>query len=429
MKNEFSLTQRNELAKSPKGAMDIASLFTQTLENDSQLQNPWVRWKENPAHLAEEIFNKRNLILSGLIIGVKDVISTQEFPTVMGANKAWTNKNMGFDSRVVAIARENGAVIAGKTKTSEFAVHKETDVINPKFPGYTSGTSSAGSAAAVANGTVDLALATQTAGSIARPASYCGVIGFKPTFGDFPRTGVLKTTDDFDTVGVIGREPTLIRDFYLATRLSEADHPVLQARRKRNELTKIVMLVGGEFDSSTEEVSKLAQDFYESRLLPFGFEQRDPGEYLEFSKIREVHQTIYRRDLIYYFKSEIDSGMVSKDFMNFVDLKSAPSVPEYQEAKMKLNSWRSYCQEKFKNTLIVSLGASTSAPLQDVGYEKDLNAAITAAGFPQLSIPAFFDSTKRSVNISLSGAKGCDEEVLNVGIKVFGKSVVHLEEY
>ena len=428
MKNDLSLKERNELSKSPKGSLEIASQFTQALESEPQLQNPWVTWKQNPENLAEEIFRKRNQVLGGLLIGVKDVISTQEFPTGMGANQAWTNTNMGFDSRVVAIAKELGAVIAGKTKTSEFAVHKETDVINPKFPGYTAGTSSAGSAAAVANGTIDLALATQTAGSIARPASYCGVIGFKPTFGDWPRTGVLKTTDDFDTVGVIGREPTLIRDFYLATRLSGADHPILQVRRRGHEFTKLVMLVGEEFDSANEEILNLANDFYESMLLPFGLERLDPEEYLEFSNIREVHETIYRRDLAYYFKSEIDTDMVSTDFVNFIDLKKVPTLQEYQEAKFKLNSWKNYCQTRFQSTLVVTLAASTSAPLRDVGYEKDLNAAITAAGFPQLSIPAFLDSETRNVNISLSGTKGCDEEVLNVGIEIFGKSDSYFKE-
>lgn len=418
MKNDSSLQSRNELAKSQDGALDIALNFTQPLENELALQNPWVCWKRDPGQLGDEIFKNRNLALSGLVLGVKDVISTREFPTGMGANQAWSNRNMGFDSRVVAIARELGAVIVGKTKTSEFAVHRETDVINPNFPGRTAGTSSAGSAAAVANRTIDLALATQTAGSIARPASYCGVLGFKPTFGDLPRTGVLKTTDDFDTVGIMGRDPALIRDFYLATRLSGPDYPVLEVRRRRQKFTKITVLVGKEFDSSSTEISNLAHSFYESKLVPYGYEVIDKDNYIEFTKIRKAHEVIYRRDLFYYFAGEIQDGTVSQDLIEFIKPQKIPTVIEYQEAKATLTSWREYCQEKFQNTLIVTLAASTSAPIKDSGYETDLNAAITAAGFPQLSMPAFSDSEKRNVNISISGPKGSDEEVLEIGIKI-----------
>jgi Asp-tRNA(Asn)/Glu-tRNA(Gln) amidotransferase A subunit family amidase len=335
---------------------------------------------------------------------------------------------LGPIARIIAIARENGAVIAGKTKTSEFAVHKETDVINPRFPGYTAGTSSAGSAAAVANGTIDLAFSTQTAGSIARPASYCGVVGFKPTFGDWPCTGVLKTTDDFDTVGIMGRHTTLIKDFYVATRLSGADYPVLENRRQRNEFKKVVMLVGEANDSSTEEIANLAQSFYETRVLPFGFRRINQEEYLFFANIRKAYEIIYRHELMYYFKKEIDLKSVSQELMNFIDMENVPNEREYLEAKSTLNAWKVECQKMFQKPLIVTLSASTSAPVSDVAYQKDLNAAITAAGFPQLSIPAFSDSEGKNISISLSGIKGTDVEILDLGTRILSKTDSQLTE-
>lgn len=95
-----------------------------------------------------------------------------------------------------------------------------------------------------------------------------------------------------------------------------------------------------------------------------------------------------------------------------------PNQHEYLEAKLTLNSWKVECQKKLQETLIVTLSASTSAPVSDVAYQKDLNAAITAAGFPQLSIPAFSDPEGRNVNISLSGVKGSDVEILDLGTRI-----------
>lgn len=382
MKDDKLISNLNQKSSSEKGSLEIAQKFTEKLESEEALKNPWVVWHNDPKKLGEQIYKSRNRKLSGLVIGVKDVISTSDFPTKMGAECAWSNSKMGFDARIIAISKELGAVVGGKTKTSEFAVHKETDVINPKYPEFTAGTSSAGSAAAVANGTVDIALATQTAGSIARPSSYCGVLGFKPTFGDFPRTGVLKTTDDFDTLGILGRNLSLMRDFYLSTRLSGPDYPLLEARRRGRKFNKVTILTGNAFDSSQVEIQDLVRDFYKNRIKKFGFQLMPNTEFLDFNAIRDTHKTIYRRDLSYYFESEIKKGTISQELLDFIDLDNLPSLSKYQEAKSALSTWQKNIQAKFESTLILSLAASTSAPVKDHAYGYDLNAALTAAGFP-----------------------------------------------
>ena len=162
-----------------------------------------------------EISPNKTTALFGLLVGVKDNIATKDFPTSMGVD-FWPGSAPGFDARVVHNLRMAGATIVGKTKCSEYAVHEPTDTINPRYPDCEPGTSSSGSAAAVANGDVPVALGTQTAGSIAKPASYCGVIGFKPSFGELPRTGVLKTTELFDTVGMFGNSIKSIEQTYKA---------------------------------------------------------------------------------------------------------------------------------------------------------------------------------------------------------------------
>ena len=120
--------------------------------------------------------------LAGVPVGVKDVFNTLDLPTEMGS-PLWRGFTPGNDARSVFGLRRRDAVIAGKTVTAEFAVHTPGPTTNPHDPTRMPGTSSSGSAAAVAAGMVPVALGTQTAGSIVRPASYCGVFGFKPSFG------------------------------------------------------------------------------------------------------------------------------------------------------------------------------------------------------------------------------------------------------
>ena len=115
----------------------------------------------------------------------------------------WQNFTPGNNARVIDKLIHNGSVVIGKTVTAEFAVHELNKTKNPFDKNRTPGTSSSGSAVAVATGMVPFALGTQTAASIIRPASFCGVWGFKPSFGLVPRTGILKTTDSLDTVGFL----------------------------------------------------------------------------------------------------------------------------------------------------------------------------------------------------------------------------------
>src|SRR5438552_4528158 len=109
------------------------------------------------------------------------------------------------DAAVVALLRRAGCVILGKTATAEFAFRTPPATRNPHNPAHTPGGSSSGSAAAVADRMVPLALGTQTAGSVIRPASFCGIVGFKPSFGVIPRAGVKPLADSLDTIGTMAR--------------------------------------------------------------------------------------------------------------------------------------------------------------------------------------------------------------------------------
>ena len=126
--------------------------------------------------------------IDGMPIGIKDIIETADMPTQMGSDlyEGWRSER---DAASVYALREAAAIVLGKTVTTEFAATTHRGTRNPWDPGRTPGGSSSGSAAAVAAGLVSAALGTQVMGSIIRPASYCGCVGFKPSVGCINRGG------------------------------------------------------------------------------------------------------------------------------------------------------------------------------------------------------------------------------------------------
>ncbi|RMF40078.1 MAG: amidase [Alphaproteobacteria bacterium] len=144
--------------------------------------------------------------LHGLPVGLKDVIDTARIPTENGCALD-AGRVPERDAFVVEQLRRAGAIVMGKTVTAELAFFAPGKTRNPHNPAHTPGGSSSGSAAAVADGMVPLAVGTQTAGSVIRPASFCGVTGFKPSFGAIPRRGVLRQSPTLDTVGVFAADP------------------------------------------------------------------------------------------------------------------------------------------------------------------------------------------------------------------------------
>jgi Asp-tRNA(Asn)/Glu-tRNA(Gln) amidotransferase A subunit family amidase len=144
---------------------------------------------------------RERLELYGVPVGIKDVVRVDGLDTHAGSALP-PAALAGRQAALVGRLRDAGALVAGKTVTAEFAVLAPGPTRNPRNPAHTPGGSSSGSAAAVAAGMVPLAVGTQTVGSMIRPAAYCGVVGFKPTFGRIPVDGVIANAPSFDTIGV-----------------------------------------------------------------------------------------------------------------------------------------------------------------------------------------------------------------------------------
>ena len=168
--------------------------------------------------------------LCGLPVGVKDLIDTGDLPTGYGS-PIHRGHQPEQDAECVRRLRDAGAIVLGKTVTTEFAVYTPGKTRNPHDPSRTPGGSSSGSAAAVADGMVPAALGSQTAGSIVRPASYCGVIGFKPTHGVLPLQGIHPLAPSLDTLGFFA---SAIEDVpVLLTALSGAPPVAVRASKPR----------------------------------------------------------------------------------------------------------------------------------------------------------------------------------------------------
>src|SRR2546423_4080076 len=167
--------------------------------------------------------------LHGVPFGIKDIIDTADLPTEYNS-PIYRGHRPTADAASVTLLKQAGCLILGKTVTTEFANNHPSPTRNPRDPAHTPGGSSSGSAAAVADAMVPLALGTQTGGSVIRPAAYCGTFAIKPSFGSINRAGVKPVAESLDTVGVFARDA---EDLALAlevlcgfkTELQTAGHP------------------------------------------------------------------------------------------------------------------------------------------------------------------------------------------------------------
>src|SRR5689334_20991948 len=140
-------------------------------------------------------------MLRGLPVGVKDIFDTADFPTEYGS-KIYSGHRPPWDCSAVSLIKRAGGVVLGKTVTTEFAHMQPAKTKNPRNLAYSPGGSSSGSAAAIAAGMVPIATGTQTGGSVIRPAAYCGVAGFKPSYRLLPTAGIKAFSWSLDTVGL-----------------------------------------------------------------------------------------------------------------------------------------------------------------------------------------------------------------------------------
>jgi Asp-tRNA(Asn)/Glu-tRNA(Gln) amidotransferase A subunit family amidase len=189
----------------------VESCLARIAERESQV-HAWAFLDPEQALAAARARDRTGVrgLLHGLPVGVKDIIETAAMPTGYGS-PIHEGFRPASDAACVTLIERAGAVALGKTVTTEFAYFTPGKTRNPHNTAHTPGGSSSGSAAAVGDRMVPLAFGTQTVGSIIRPASYCGVVGYKPSYGSFPTTGIRPFAPALDTLGGMAREVGDIR--------------------------------------------------------------------------------------------------------------------------------------------------------------------------------------------------------------------------
>ena len=337
--------------------------------------------------------------LCGVPIGVKDIFNTIDMPTQMGS-PIWAGFTPGNDARVVHYLRMADGVLPGKTVTAEFAVHAPGPTRNPHHLDHMPGTSSSGSAAATAAGMVPLALGTQTAGSIIRPASYCGIYGFKPSFGLIPRTGMLKTTDSLDTVGIFARSVEDLALLFEVVRVHGTDYPVSHealrdpARRDKGRGPWRVGLLRGPKWESAEPYAQQALENFGRRLAGVPEVEVEPVTMpASFKHAHEVHATIYDRTLAYYFKEEFSAQtLVSPIMYEIVQRGNRLTLDHYKTALAAqgdlARNLDNFLASRFDIILDLSTGGEALKGL-DSNDRLDNCLIWTLCGVPTINLPIF----------------------------------------
>jgi Asp-tRNA(Asn)/Glu-tRNA(Gln) amidotransferase A subunit family amidase len=238
--------------------------------------------------------------LAGVPFGVKDIIDTCDMPTEMGS-PIYAGHRPRADAACVALSRKAGGVLMGKTVTTEFANLHPGKTRNPHDPARTPGGSSSGSAAAVADGMVPLAIGTQTTSSTIRPASFCGVVGYRPTYGDLRCVGVKEAAGSLDTLGLFARsvdDIALYRDVLLG--MDPEPIPAV-ARAPR---------IGFCRTASWSRVETGTQQMIEDaarKLARGGAQVRDVELPAEFQDIADTHRAISSYEFARNFTWEIEN--------------------------------------------------------------------------------------------------------------------------
>ena len=333
--------------------------------------------------------------LYGIPIGVKDIFNTQDFLTEMGS-PLWKGFTPGNDARVVYYLRMANAIIIGKTETAEFAVHMLGKSKNPYDPVRSPGTSSSGSAIAVATHMVPLALGTQTAGSIIRPASFCGVYGFKPSFGLIPRTGMLKTTDTLDQIGYFARTPEDLELLFDVIRVKGRDYPLSEAAlndEKRQTVKdrpwKIKFVKSSVWNKAEEYAKRSFESFIDMLSQQKDFQVEEFVLPQDFDLAHKMHQIIYAKSLAYYFKQElIDKSLVSEIFYEFASQSMNITMEQFERAVEYQSRIARMLDDFFTNfDVILSLSTASHAPLRNDKEKDDPSLIWNMCGNPTISMP------------------------------------------
>ena len=354
-----------------------------------------------------------HLPLAGITVGVKDIFDTSDMPTTYGS-AAFANHRPHRDATAVAKLRAAGALIMGKTVTTEFAHQHAGPTTNPHSVDRTPGGSSSGSAAAVADEMVTMALGSQTGGSTIRPAAFCGIVGFKPTHGKVSLEGVGPLSVTMDTIGLMARSMTdicllssvLLENhdlvqapatprvgWYPSPEAPEADPDALRALERARDVLKAAGVQIVDIDLPAKDFLALGQS---NRLI------------MAYDAARS-YETVYRNkaaDLGASTVKLIETGLLITD-------------EQFKKELLHVEK----CKALFAKAMlgvdaVLTLGAPGQAPLKSTGTGlSTFNRVWTTLGVPCITLPFGRGDAGLPLGVQFVGPLGADSKLLALGIK------------
>jgi len=426
----FELSATEAISKIRNGEITSEELVRACLNRIEEVDNDIHAWTHlNPDYALEQA---RELDvrrqggdpvgpLHGIPIGIKDICDTSTLPTENGTVLD-SGRQPNEDCRVVSLLREAGAVVMGKTVTTELAAYGPGKTRNPHNPEHTPGGSSSGSAAAVAAHMVPLAIGTQTNGSVIRPASYCGVVGFKPTHGLIPRTGVLVQSAPLDTVGTFARS---IEDIALITEIlvaydpgdkhtrPRAHPPLIETAKQEPPLTPVLAFCRTAFwDQAENEMQEAFSELVE--ILGDDCHEVSLTEPLEHTI--EMHGNIMCADLAKNLAGYYERGKdkMTDTLCKMIEFGKNVSAVDYNKAVEGRDFLNSSLNSVFDHyDVIITPAATGEAPLGiDSTGNPVFNTLATYCGTPSITLPLMEGPKGLPLGIQVIGPRYDDARLL-----------------
>jgi len=345
--------------------------------------------------------------LHGVPVGIKDIIDTADMPTCYGS-AIYADHRPAQDAACVAALRAAGAVIIGKTVTTEFATFRPGKTRNPHDPGRTPGGSSSGSAAAVAAGMVPVALGSQTVGSVIRPASFCGVVGFKASQGRLSLDGVKPLAYALDSLGCFARGIADVELWFSVL----GGEPVLP---QRNGPPRIAMVRTAYWDEAAAETRAIVEAAC-TRFAEVGAEISQPALSPDFNRLAAVQDVIFTAGAVAALETEWQDhrDKLSPQLVSVLERGAAVNAEELAAAERTAEHCRAEVAELFGEIdLIIAPSAPGEAP-EGLGATGDplFNRMWTMLLGPCLSLPAGRGPHGLPVGVQLISAPGRDAALL-----------------
>ena len=392
----------------------IVELCAETIAAREEEVRAFVVLDLDAARRAAEAPRLSSSPLHGLTFGIKDIFETADLPTQYGS-PIYAGYRPPADSAPVALTRRAGGIIIGKTVTTQFASLVPSVTRNPHNPAHTPGGSSSGSAAAVAAGMIPLAFGTQTAGSVIRPASYCGVAAFKPSYRLIPTVGVKEVSWHLDTAGLFGAGVADVA--FAAAAILDRDLRVDRATAAAPRIglvrTHLWPKASTAMQKAVETAAKIAASAgatVTEVTLPAIFEQALAAQYIiqDYENFRALA-----------FEYDRHHDQIDKLLRDHLDRAAAISADEYDAARRTASRGRQALADAMADNDVFLTPSAPSAAPHGLGATGDpmFNRLWTLMGTPCVNV-AGLSENELPLGIQIVGRFGRDRATLEAALFV-----------